>query len=295
MEKTIRLSVVLAVKNEANNIARCLDSIKSIADEIVIVDGGSSDNTIEISEKFGSRIIKTDSPPIFHINKQKALDAAKGEWILQLDADEIVSPRLLEEIRVIISMTDSQIKSRFISESKLYLFNRHQSLVEKRDGKIGGKENEITAFFVPRLNYFLGGPIIHAGTYPDGVIRLVKNGKARFPAKSVHEQIITDGQVAWLTNDLIHLSNPTVKKYLQSANIYTDLMADELRKKLHSLSVKEIMEYFVIKPIGTFINLYIRHKGILDGWRGFLFCLFSGCHFPVIMYKFLFVKNDRII
>ena len=91
-KKKITLSVAIAVYNEEKNLGACLSSIASIADEIVLVDGGSTDNTIEIARKFTSKIIRTDNPPIFHLNKQKALDACTGDWILQLDADEVVTP-----------------------------------------------------------------------------------------------------------------------------------------------------------------------------------------------------------
>src|SRR5580704_9492166 len=105
------LSVVLAVFNEEKNLADCLNSVKDIAQEIVIVDGSSTDQTVAIAKKFGARILVTDNPPIFHINKQKAIDMAKNEWILQLDADERVSPDLAKEIITVISLNDDEIEA----------------------------------------------------------------------------------------------------------------------------------------------------------------------------------------
>src|SRR5947209_7174874 len=105
-----KLSVILATFNEEKNLTDCLSSIKDFADEIVIVDGSSTDKTLEIAKKFGAKVLVTDNPPIFHINKQKALDMATGEWILQLDADERVSKELREEIKKIIAMTDQEIE-----------------------------------------------------------------------------------------------------------------------------------------------------------------------------------------
>src|SRR3990167_817886 len=104
-KKKVTLSVAIAVYNEEKNLESCLLSVESIANEIVVVDGGSTDNTVEIASKFTSHIIKTDNPPIFHINKQKALDACRGEWILQLDADEVVTPELREEILSLIRLS----------------------------------------------------------------------------------------------------------------------------------------------------------------------------------------------
>src|SRR5258708_22769535 len=143
-----KLSVVLAVFNEEKNLEACLASIKDIADEIVIVDGSSTDETVVIAKKFNARILITDNPPIFHINKQKAIDMAKNEWILQLDADERVSPKLAKEITKIIAMTDQEIESYENSLSKRNLFLKHQEILEKRDGQIGTKSGSYTAFFI---------------------------------------------------------------------------------------------------------------------------------------------------
>src|SRR5476651_1626952 len=106
-----KITVALAVFNEEKNLDACLESVKDIADEIVIVDGTSTDKTVEIAKKFNSRVLVTDNPPIFHINKQKAIDMAKNEWILQLDADERVSPELAKEIMNVISMSEDEIET----------------------------------------------------------------------------------------------------------------------------------------------------------------------------------------
>src|SRR5258708_23550257 len=132
-----KLSVVLAVFNEEKNLEACLASVKEIAEEIVIVDGSSTDQTVAIAKKFGARILVTDNPPIFHINKQKAIDMAKNEWILQLDADERVSPALAKEIINVITMHDEEIEKYQQSLPKRKLFLKHQELLEKRDGQIG--------------------------------------------------------------------------------------------------------------------------------------------------------------
>src|SRR5579864_1793078 len=101
------LSVVLATFNEEKYLADCLESVKDIADEVVIVDGTSSDKTVEIAKKYGAKVIVKDNPPIFHINKQKAIDMATKDWILQLDADERVTPELSKEIQSAINKLSS--------------------------------------------------------------------------------------------------------------------------------------------------------------------------------------------
>src|SRR5258706_6741131 len=100
------LSVVLATFNEEKNLPDCLSSVRDLADEISIVDGSSTDKTVEIAKSFGAKVTVTDNPPIFHINKQKALEQATKEWILQLDADERVSPDLSREIKHVISLNN---------------------------------------------------------------------------------------------------------------------------------------------------------------------------------------------
>lgn len=281
----MQLSVAIATYNEEANIRRCLASVTELADEVVVVDGGSTDKTVEMAQSFGAKVIQTTNPVIFHINKQKALEACTGKWILQLDADEEVSAELKKEILSVINMSDTQIKKRPISGSKRRLFSMHQRLIEGRDGAISKQTGEIVAFFVPRRNYFLGKPMTYAGMYPDGVIRLVKNKKARFPSKSVHEQIEVDGEVAWLEHDLFHYSNPTLARYISGADTYTRNEALRLKKEKLSL-IFLVPDYLLMKPVMTFLSLFIRHKGILDGVHGFLFSLFSAIHFPVILYKY---------
>ncbi len=283
----IKLSIVLAVRNEELNLANCLDSIKGIADEIVIVDEYSTDRTVEIAKKYGARIYEEPHHEIFHITKQKALDLAKGEWILQLDADEIITPELREEIKEIVKMSDSEInKRRIVNKKKWNLFMRHERLVEQRDGSIGTKEGEIAAFFIPRVNLFLGKPLIHAGVYPDPAIRLVKKGKAHFGLKSVHDIMQIDGKVSWLVNDMLHNDSPTLSKYIMRLNRYTDLHATELSEKKAPKNILYFYYYCIFKAKMKFLSLYFRHKGFKDGLRGFLWSAFSAWHFPIAYFKY---------
>ena len=99
------VSIVLATFNEESNIRDCLESVKDLADEVIIVDGSSTDKTVEIAKQFNAKIHITGNPPVFHINKQKAIDMAAKEWILQLDADERVTPELQKEIKKVISLS----------------------------------------------------------------------------------------------------------------------------------------------------------------------------------------------
>jgi len=174
-----KISVALAVFNEAQNLEHCLKSVDGWVSEIVVVDGGSSDKTVEIAKRFKVKIIQTTNPPIFHINKQKALDACTNSWILQLDADEVVTEYLKNEILKILA-----------------------------DDK-----DDFNGYYIPRRNYFWGHAMTKGGLYPDYVVRLVRKNKAHFPCKSVHEQIAVEGNVGYLQSPLDHLSYRTSKDY----------------------------------------------------------------------------------
>jgi len=274
------LSVVLATRNEEENIARCLNSVKEIADEIIVVDEYSTDKTRDVAEKLGAKVYQEPHHDIFHITKQKALGYAKGDWMLQLDADEEVTPELAKEIKGIV-------KENKKPDVPLELFLRHQRLIEKRDGPIGRKTGGVVGYFVSRKNMFLGKPLIHAGSYPDGVIRLIKKGKAHFPQKSVHEQIQLDGEVSWLKNSLKHYDSPTLKRYFIRMNRYTDLQAEELEFKKVPKNVMYLALYTIHKPLVTFCSLFFRHLGFLDGVRGFLWSSFSASHYPIAYFKYL--------
>jgi glycosyltransferase involved in cell wall biosynthesis len=276
------LSVALAVYNEEKSLGRCLESVQDFADEIVIVDGGSTDRTLEIAKKYKARIIQTDNPPIFHINKQKALEAAKGDWILALDADECVSKALRADIEAVVHGAYKGVQD----QHKQSLFSRHQSIIEHRDGEVGKSLDEVVAYFIPRLNFFLGGWLRHGGVYPDGVIRLVRKGKAKWPAKSVHEQMKVEGRVGWLEHDLLHYADPTFSRYLLRAKRYTSLTAEAMKRDQVGRSLFQILHYMVLKPMAIFISLYFRHKGILDGFPGLIWAFFSALHYPIAYMKY---------
>lgn len=243
MKHTPTLSVALATYNEEKNIARCLESVKELCSEIIIVDGGSTDNTVDQAKKFTQKIVVTDNPPIFHINKQKAIEQCTGEWILQLDADEEIPEDLAREIQRVIS-----------------------------------DEHSLDGYFIARKNYFQNRWMKKGGMYPDYVIRLFRNGKGHFPCKSVHEQIAINGTVGHLKNPMRHYPYADFKEYLRKANTYTSLTAQELRNKKVPVSLYSLFLYGLVKPGHTFINLYVRHAGFMDGWQGFIWAFYSGLH-----------------
>lgn len=276
------ISLALATFNEESTIVDCLESCKGLVDEMVVVDGASTDRTAELARGMGAQVITVPNNPMFHINKQKAIDACRGEWVLQLDADERVTPELAGEIKQILQMTQREIEEYENKLGEKNLFERHQSIVQPNWDKQTGEYN---AFFIPRLNFFLGGYLRSGGVYPDGVIRLIKKGKASLPCKDVHELMEVDGKTGWLANPLIHKDSPTFKRYLERNSRYIDRLVIDLKSQ-NKKSPSEMIDWVIVKPIVTFFSLTIRHKGIRDGWRGVVFAFFSAIRFARAYYRF---------
>ena len=275
-----KLSVALATFNEEENIAKCLDSIKEIADEIVIVDGGSRDRTVEIAKKYGAKVLIADNPPIFHINKQKAIDMATGDWILQLDADEIVSTELREEIKIVIVKSEGDPLTRSVKRN------------------FAQDDNDVVnGYWIPRKNWFLGKFLEKGGQYPDYTLRLYRKRKGRFPQKSVHEQAVVEGKVGYLKNPLLHYPYKNFAGYLEKWNKYNLLLVDKIKNELKDNgSIKKFMYfggYVFLKPVHWFLNTYLRHKGFVDGWSGFVFCFFSSLRFPVSYIMYLSKEKNK--
>ncbi|MCX7881488.1 MAG: glycosyltransferase family 2 protein [Patescibacteria group bacterium] len=313
-----KLSLCLAVFNEEKNIHYPLDSAIDIVDEVVIVDGGSTDRTVEITKSYGKkvRIIKSDNPSMFHLNKQKAIEEARGEWILQLDADEELSKELKEEIKKVTHGKTSEVKER------------------------SGKTSEVNevAYWIPRKNWFLTRFLMKGGQYPDYTLRLYKNGYARFPCRDVHEnvkvinpksKILNPKQIqnsndknskpetktqkfensnienslktenynlkiGYLQNPILHYADPDFSRYLMRWDRYTTLEVQNAKFKSQNEEKNLVLmffEYFFWKPLITFFSMYIRHKGFLDGFPGFVFALFSSIRFWVVYIKFWKIRK----
>ncbi|MDO8610511.1 MAG: glycosyltransferase family 2 protein [bacterium] len=285
----MKLSLCLATHNEASNIHYPLDSTYNWVDEVIIVDGKSTDATVEKAKSYGNKVkvYLEDNPKMFHINKQKALRQAQGEWILQLDADEAISPELAKEIQKIIHMDEKEMEEYQQNLPNRELFLRHEKILEKKLQVTSYKLQEYNAFFLPRSNYFLGKFLKYGGVYPDGAIRLIKKGKAHFPCKDVHEIMKVDGKTGWLNNDLLHYDSPTFERYIARNNRYIEMIASEYKKEKLEKNIFNFITYVFIKPISWFLMTTIRHKGILDGWQGIVFSFFSALRFPKAYMKFM--------
>jgi glycosyltransferase involved in cell wall biosynthesis len=232
---------------------------------------------VELAKSYGSKVkvIETTNPPIFHINKQKAIEAATGDWILQLDADEEIIPELREEIREITN---------------------YELLVT----------NSFVAYQIPRKNYFLGRFLMKGGVYPDYTIRLYKRGTMYFPCKDVHENVkqIRNSKFGTLTdwlgtlkNPMNHYSDPTFARYWHRWKRYCAIETSRVQEnalrlykdkdKYMAWKIIFVLKCILILPIYWFFLSYFRHKGFMDGWQGFVFHFMSAMRWWGIAAKIL--------
>ncbi|MBQ6438409.1 glycosyltransferase [bacterium] len=253
------ISVVYAVHNEEKILARSLQSVQQWTDEIVVVDGESTDTTAEIAKSFGARVIETTNKANFHINKQMAIDKATGDVILQLDADEVVD----EQFRDFVQMVDRE------------------------------RPSECVAWYIKRKNLFFRRWLTKGGQYPDMVIRLFYREKAYLPQKDVHEQMTVDGAVGVATGHLLHFANPDLASYWRKFDTYTSFKAAQLAEEKVPINKFNFFKYWFWKPAATFWSIWLRHRGYVDGGAGFLFALFSGWHHLVAYAKY--VENERLM
>ena len=225
-----RISAILITRNEARNIADCLAGLLW-CDEIVVVDGASTDGTADVARRLGARVeIRADWPG-FGPQKNRALDLAGGDWVLSIDADERVTPALAAEIRSVVVRPDA-----------------------------------LDAYSLPRLSSYCGQFMRHGGWYPDRVVRLFRHGSARFSDDIVHESVRTDGPVGRLRHDLLHISYRSLDDVLDKMNRYSSAGATKLLDRGRRGSVASAFGH----AAWAFARAYLLRRGFLDGRLGFV-------------------------
>lgn len=228
------LSVVLITLNEADNLPRTLASV-GWAHEIVVVDSGSIDSTVQIAREAGARVFEEPWKG-FGAQKNSAIGHATGDWILSLDADEEVSPELAAEIQSLLAGNPA-----------------------------------FATYRIPRLNHFLGRPLRHGGYWPDPKLRLFRRGAARFEDRAVHETVQASGPVGRLKNPLLHHCYPTLEDYIEHMNRYSSLGAAALVAAGRApRSLPALISSAVLNPAATFLYNYFLRLGFLDGREGLL-------------------------
>ncbi len=255
------LSVVIITHNEEANLARTLESVKALVSdgkgEIVVVDSGSTDRTVEIAKSFGANVFVEEWKG-YSAQKNSAIDKATGDWILSLDADEELSEGMREFMLLIL------------------FGSRYEEFANFRDGVLFG-----------RRNYFLGRWVRHGGFYPDTKIRLFRPGTARFEDRLVHEDIQLaaglqkyDPQPTYNMGDpidIIHHSYPTLSDYIEHMNRYSSLGAEMVVAKGDG-KVRFSVVNIVLRPLATFVYNYFLRLGFLDGLEGLLLHLYHAVY-----------------
>jgi len=247
-----KLSVILITKNEAANVRACLESV-AWTDEIIVVDSGSTDDTVAIAREFTSRVYVHDWPG-FGAQKNRALDYATNEWVFSIDADERVTPELRATI---------------------------EAVLRKEDGTCA-------AYRVSRRSSYCGRFLRHSGWYPDRIVRLFKRDVARFADALVHESVEVQGKIGLLEGELLHYSYENLEQVLGKANQYSSAAAQMLQQRGRNSSVGGA----VLRGLWTFIRIYFLQRGFLDGREGFMVAV-SNAEGTYYRYLKLMLLNER--
>jgi glycosyltransferase involved in cell wall biosynthesis len=223
-----RISAIVVCFNEEANIRACLDSIRW-CDEIVVVDSYSTDRTLEIVRQFTERVFVRDWPG-YREQKQFALDQARYEWVLNLDADERVSPELRAEI----------------------------------ERELSRGEPDVDGFMIPRLVFYLGRWWYRGGWYPDHRLRLFRREKVRWGGINPHEKVLIDGRTRRLSGNLLHFTYANASEHLETVNRLTEISSAEVLKEGGGVPPGAL----VTRPAWRFFRSLVLDRGALEGWPG---------------------------
>lgn len=232
------LSVIVITHNEAQHIAACLASV-AFADEWIVVDSGSTDGTREIAAARGARVLDRPDWQGYGPQKNRALDAATGDWVFSIDADERVTPELAVQIRAVTQ-------------------------------RVAGTESgAVSSYTVSRLSAFCGVWMRHGDWYPDHVLRLFRRSHGRFTDDRVHEHVAVRGPVGHLDAHLLHDSMPSLESCLDKMNRYSSGRALDRHAAGHSGGLGKALGH----GLWAFVRSYVVKRGFLDGRMGFIVAL----------------------
>jgi glycosyltransferase involved in cell wall biosynthesis len=266
----MQLSVVIITFNEEANIGRTLQSVQPlVADgkgEIIVIDSGSTDRTVEIAKSFGAKVF-VEQWKGYAAQKNSALDKATGDWILSLDADEELELELSDELGWL---------SAAITEWGFPVEDDARSReLRDRGTKYGLDEENLNGFFIARNNFFLGRWTRFGGFWPDSKLRFFRRGTGRFENRAVHEDVCVRGVTSATHYALLHHSYPTLSDYIDHMNRYSSLGAEML---VASGRVRFSFTNIVVRPLATFIYNYFFRLGFLDGREGLLLHLYHAVY-----------------
>jgi glycosyltransferase involved in cell wall biosynthesis len=239
----VTLSVVLITQNEERNLSRTLESVMPLVrdgkGEIIVVDSGSTDHTVEIAQSYGAKVF-IEPWKGFAAQKNSAMDKALMDWVLQLDADEALEPELAAEMELVLKAS-----------------------------------SPTRGFWIPRKNFFLDRWIKHGGFYPDPKLRLIRRGAGRFEEYGAHPTMKVNGPTGRFTHALLHNAYPTLRGYIDHMNSYSSMGAEVVVGNGHR---RFSFTNIVIRPQLTFMYNYFVRLGFLDGREGLLLHLYHSVY-----------------
>lgn len=234
MEKQ-RIGVAVIAKNEADRIGRMLDSVRFADDVVVMVDDSCTDDTADVCRKWGARVVNRPWEG-FAAQKQAAMDAVSAEWVISLDADEVMTPELASEIRAVVDQSPS--------------------------GTNG--------YAMPRLSRYLGRWIRHGGWYPDRKVRLVRKGRGRWHGEGLHERIVVQGKVGRLHHPFLHYVYRDIADQLKTIDKFSTIHAETAGARGSGT-----VFWGVLHAVGKFFECYFWKAGVLDGSPGLIIAMNS--------------------
>jgi len=246
------LSVIIIAKNEAAHILGCLESV-AFADEFIVVDSGSTDNTVALARDFGAQVHITPDWPGFGPQKNRALDLATGDWVLSIDADERVTPELAREIRAVLAAPRAD------------------------------------AYEIARLSDFCGRLIRHSGWWPDYVLRLFKRGTARFTDAAVHERVVPEHPPLRLAGHFLHYPYPDLAALINKVNRYSS----DAAVMMHARGKRATVFSALGHGFWTFIRIYLIRRGFLDGRHGLVLAVTAAAGSFFRYAKLSFLSDSR--
>ena len=250
-QESLGLSVVIITKNESRHIAACLDSVR-FADEIIVLDSGSTDDTVAIARQHGATVHQTDDWPGFGPQKNRVLALATQPWVLAIDADEQVTPALHEEIIQLI------------------------------------KAPAFDAYEISRLSEFCGKQIHYSGWFPDYVIRLFRRGVGQFSDLPVHERFETNVKIGRLKHYFLHFPFENLEMVANKINRYSTTAAIAMAKKGKRVGLFGVVGHC----FWTFFRIYILRRGFLDGRYGFVLAVTAAFGSFLRYAKLMFINHS---
>lgn len=241
------ISVTIITLNEAKNLPRAIASV-SWANEVLVVDCGSTDGTVEIARQLGAKVIQNPWPG-YGQQKNFAQNHAAHDWILNIDADEEVSPELAQQIS---------------------------------ENVANAEKSNVYGFYFPRKTFYLGRWIRHGGWYPNYLVRLAHKKHASWTEPAVHEELKVDGDLMMLPEPLLHYTFSSIQEQIQTNLRYARLGSERLKEKGQEPSCWKLL----FKPTGKFLETYLVKRGFMDGLPGFIISV-NAAHSMFLKYAYL--------